>query len=219
MLCLPTMRKAKIVDYIQCPKCETHANTDALFCSRCGTALTAQSVPVQTVPAEGQTQRLETSAPAIAHMPMYAPPMVQPQQVAPTPYQSIPQPLYQQGMVQQPMYQPMPQHTYAPMPSQPYYPAPVQQVNVVMTQQAAVAAVSETPVTAVVVINKKSVAAAFLLTLLFGPLGMFYSTVRGALIMLIVSIFLATATAGASLPLTWLVCMIWGCSAARNPTS
>lgn len=117
------------------------------------------------------------------------------------------------------MYQPMPQQTYAPMPPQPYYPAPVQQVNVVMTQQTAVAPVSVAPVAAVVVLNKKSVAAAFLLTLLFGPLGMFYSTVRGALIMLIASIFLATVTAGVSLPITWLVSIIWGCAAARNTTT
>jgi hypothetical protein len=38
--------------------------------------------------------------------------------------------------------------------------------------------------TVVTVASPKSVGVAFLLTLLFGPLGMFYSTVSGALIML-----------------------------------
>jgi hypothetical protein len=57
------------------------------------------------------------------------------------------------------------------------------------------------------------------LDVLFGPLGMFYSTVSGALIMLAVSIVGALLTAGLSILLTWPACVIWGCVAASNSNS
>src|SRR4051812_34359508 len=62
----------------------------------------------------------------------------------------------------------------------------------------------------IVVRAPKSVGVAILLTLLFGPLGMLYSTVPGALIMLVVSVFLGFITAGISVFITWPVCVIWG---------
>ena len=62
----------------------------------------------------------------------------------------------------------------------------------------------------------KSVGVAFLLTFLFGPLGMFYSTVSGALIMCLVTLLAAAGTAGAALFITWPICIIWGCVAASN---
>ena len=55
-----------------------------------------------------------------------------------------------------------------------------------------------------------------LLTFLFGPLGMFYSTVSGAVIMLIVSIVLAAFTLGFSIFITWPICMIWGAVAVNS---
>lgn len=63
---------------------------------------------------------------------------------------------------------------------------------------------------------RKSVGVALLLTILFGPLGMFYSTVSGALIMLGVSFVLALFTAGLSVLVTWPICVIWGCMAASR---
>lgn len=84
---------------------------------------------------------------------------------------------------------------------------------------------------------EKSVGLAFLLTFLFGPVGMFYSTVSGALILLAISlvvsvcaalvialITLATFGLGAALgflaPLmgvpVWITAMIWGCLAASS---
>lgn len=70
----------------------------------------------------------------------------------------------------------------------------------------------------------KSVGVALLLTFFFGPFGMFYSTVSGALIMLAVSFiggfFAGILTFGlawlAWWPLVWVASMIWGCVAASN---
>lgn len=66
----------------------------------------------------------------------------------------------------------------------------------------------------IVIVERKSVLLAFLLTLFFGPLGMLYSTVAGALIMLAISAVLAFLTGGLSLIITHPICIIWGCIAA-----
>ena len=63
---------------------------------------------------------------------------------------------------------------------------------------------------------RKSALVAFLLAFFFGPLGMFYSTVGGALIMLVVSVILAIFTVGFSLLLTHPICCIWAAVAASN---
>jgi hypothetical protein len=62
----------------------------------------------------------------------------------------------------------------------------------------------------------KSVGVALLLTFFFGPLGMLYSTVTGALVMIVVSIVLGVFTLGFSFLVTWPVCMIWGTMAAST---
>lgn len=59
----------------------------------------------------------------------------------------------------------------------------------------------------------KSKGAAFVLTFFFGPLGMFYSTVPGALIMLVISVVGAIVTFGVSILLTWPICIVWGITA------
>jgi hypothetical protein len=66
------------------------------------------------------------------------------------------------------------------------------------------------------VMPQKSVGVAILLTVLFGPLGMLYSTVPGALVMLLVSVVLVMATAGISIFITWPICIIWGAIAAQS---
>lgn len=79
--------------------------------------------------------------------------------------------------------------------------------------------------TMVLVTRPKSVGVAFLLTFFFGPLGMFYSTVSGALIMLAVLIFggfvAGVVTLGLAWlvwwPLVWLISIVWGCVAADKP--
>lgn len=78
--------------------------------------------------------------------------------------------------------------------------------------------------TAAPVGEPKSVGVAFLLTLFFGPLGMFYSTVNGALIMTgalfigAVVGFLVTLGIGVLVwvPAVWIVSIVWGCTAASE---
>lgn len=61
-----------------------------------------------------------------------------------------------------------------------------------------------------IIVSQKSVGLSFLLTFLFGPLGMLYSTVFGAIIMIILSIIIGAVTFGLGLILIWPVCIIWG---------
>lgn len=63
-------------------------------------------------------------------------------------------------------------------------------------------------------VPRKSVAAAIVLTIFFGPLGMFYSTVEGALIMCVVTFF--AMFTGVGLLIAWPACVIWGAMAAEN---
>ena len=68
----------------------------------------------------------------------------------------------------------------------------------------------------VVVTQTKSVGISILLTVLFGPLGMLYSTVPGALIMLVISVIVALVTAGIGVVITWPICIIWGAVAVNS---
>ena len=61
----------------------------------------------------------------------------------------------------------------------------------------------------VIVKTEKSMGVTILLTILFGPLGMFYSTVTGAIVMIVVSGLVAIVTLGLGLIITWPVCIIW----------
>jgi hypothetical protein len=190
------------------------------YCSWCGQQLTGASaiVPGMQQPPYPQPQQ------------PYPPPYQQPQQPYPQPYQ---QP-YQQPYPPPANYQYPPTQ---PLNQQPYQQAPPQQVYVQPPQMNF--AMAPPPV---VVINRptKSVFVAFLLTFFFGPLGMFYSTVGGAIVMLLASIVLNVAfysfvyprlylesgfnsdfdmanlsLAACALPaLIWLVSIIWGCAAA-----
>jgi hypothetical protein len=62
----------------------------------------------------------------------------------------------------------------------------------------------------------KSIAIAFLLTLLLGPIGMLYSTPIGALIMMVITIIIGVITFGIGVILVWPVCIIWSCVAAAR---
>lgn len=64
--------------------------------------------------------------------------------------------------------------------------------------------------------KSKSVLVAFLLAFFFGPLGMFYVTTSGAIIMMIVSLAVGVITFGFGLVVTWPICIIWACIAAGN---
>jgi len=72
------------------------------------------------------------------------------------------------------------------------------------------------PAQQIIVTSTKSVAISLVLTFFFGALGMLYSTIWGAVIMIIVSIFIGMITLGMGLFLVWPVCMIWGALAAAS---
>jgi hypothetical protein len=55
-----------------------------------------------------------------------------------------------------------------------------------------------------------------LLTVLFGPLGMLYSTIPGAIIMAVISVILGVITLGIGLLITWPICIIWGAVATSS---
>jgi hypothetical protein len=67
-----------------------------------------------------------------------------------------------------------------------------------------------------VVVNQKSMGLAILLSLLFGPLGMLYSTITGAIVMLLVNILVAIFTVGFGLLFTWPICVVWAAIATNN---
>lgn len=62
----------------------------------------------------------------------------------------------------------------------------------------------------------KSVGASLVLTFLFGPLGMFYSTVIGAVIMLVLYIVIGILTFGLGLIVLHPIAMIWGAVSVSN---
>ncbi|HEX3462615.1 MAG TPA: hypothetical protein VHS78_01010 [Candidatus Elarobacter sp.] len=98
---------------------------------------------------------------------------------------------------------PPPPPAYAPPPG--YYPQPIY-----VTQQVQMAPAY------VAVAAPKSMAAALLLTFFFGPLGLFYASVAGGIVMLIVSVLLAMVTFGLSLFVTVPACMVWAAIATSN---
>lgn len=75
---------------------------------------------------------------------------------------------------------------------------------------------NDVPTRTVVVTSTKSMGISILLTFLFGPLGMFYSTIIGAIIMMVVSAITAFITVGFGLLLTWPICIIWGAIATSS---
>lgn len=70
--------------------------------------------------------------------------------------------------------------------------------------------------TYVVVNAPKSVAIAIILTFLFGPLGLLYSSIKGGIIMLFLTFIIGFFTLGFGLLLTWPICVIWAAVSARN---
>ena len=67
-----------------------------------------------------------------------------------------------------------------------------------------------------VVMPTKSVGISILLTFFFGPLGIFYSSIVGGAVMLVLSIIVAIFTFGFGLFITWPICILWGALAAKN---
>jgi hypothetical protein len=67
-----------------------------------------------------------------------------------------------------------------------------------------------------VVTPTKSMGVAILLTILFGPLGMLYATIPGALVMIVVSVLVAIVTFGLGLLITWPISIIWAAIATSR---
>lgn len=59
-------------------------------------------------------------------------------------------------------------------------------------------------------------AVAIILAILFGPLGMLYSTVKGGVIMFIISIVVGIFTLGFGLFILWPICVIWSAVATNS---
>ena len=68
----------------------------------------------------------------------------------------------------------------------------------------------------VVTTSTKSMGIAILLAVLFGPLGMLYSTILGAVIMFVISVPVGFFTLGFGLCLTWPICIIWAAVATSS---
>lgn len=75
----------------------------------------------------------------------------------------------------------------------------------------------------VTVAKRKSLAVALILTLLFGPLGLFYSSVLGALIMIVIGATILAVfppeVQGSLFFGGWVICVIWSLIAVVNHNS
>jgi hypothetical protein len=72
------------------------------------------------------------------------------------------------------------------------------------------------PPPTVIVASTKSVALSLVFTFFFGPLGMLYSTIWGALVMIVLSVPAFFLTFGHGAFLIWPISMIWGAWAAHR---
>ena len=68
----------------------------------------------------------------------------------------------------------------------------------------------------IIVKSTKNVGLAAVLGFFFGPLGMCYATLKGALIMFLVNIVIGIFTLGFGVFLTWPICAIWAYMAAKK---
>lgn len=68
----------------------------------------------------------------------------------------------------------------------------------------------------VVTIPTKSMGTALLLTFIFGPIGMFYSTIPGAIIMLVLSLIMGIFAFGIGLLIIWPIQFIWATIAVNS---
>jgi hypothetical protein len=65
----------------------------------------------------------------------------------------------------------------------------------------------------------KNVGLAVCLGLFFGPFGLFYASVTGGIIMLVVGLLLTAVTVGLAAPFVWIACAVWAGIAASNDNS
>ena len=75
---------------------------------------------------------------------------------------------------------------------------------------------SQYPPPTVIVASTKSVLLSLVLTFILGPLGMLYSTILGAIVMIILSVPAFIITLGHPAFLIWPISMIWGAWATHR---
>jgi hypothetical protein len=68
----------------------------------------------------------------------------------------------------------------------------------------------------IVVMSTKNPGVAFALGFLFGPIGMLYATIGGALAMLCINVVIAIITLGFGLAISWPLCGLWAYFAAKK---
>jgi len=68
-------------------------------------------------------------------------------------------------------------------------------------------------------VKDKSVGAALVLTFFFGPLGLLYASVLGAVLLFVLGVIVGILTLGIGLFFIWPASMIWGAVAASNKHS
>ncbi len=68
----------------------------------------------------------------------------------------------------------------------------------------------------VIIVQKKSMAVALLLTFFLGPLGLLYVSVIGAIVLIILSVILGMFTFGVGALLGWVAAMIWAAVAVSS---
>lgn len=66
----------------------------------------------------------------------------------------------------------------------------------------------------ILVKSHKSAFYSFLLVLLLGPIGLLYSSIKGGIIMLLISLGIIYFTISIALIVTWPVCLIWAAKAS-----
>ncbi|RUA05143.1 MAG: hypothetical protein DSY43_05255 [Gammaproteobacteria bacterium] len=62
----------------------------------------------------------------------------------------------------------------------------------------------------------KSLIVAILLAVFFGPIGLFYASVVGALVMLVITAIIGFVTFGFGLFIPYIICIIWAIIAVNN---
>ena len=68
----------------------------------------------------------------------------------------------------------------------------------------------------VIVTQQKSMGAALILTFLFGPLGLFYASIIGGIVMLILTVIIGILTLGVGFFFGWFVSIIWAAIAVNG---
>ena len=64
--------------------------------------------------------------------------------------------------------------------------------------------------------SPKNMGIALLLAFLFGPIGLCYSTVKGGVIMFLISLVVILVTFGFGVLIMWIPCVIWAYIATNN---